>query len=1088
MDHVGFFLRHVRHFSDVAIFQTRFLMKRAQHLLERNIFSNHNIEREKVLAHLFCETLESRLLLSGTVLASVAHGNLQIRGNSPVNAIVLDQVGLTANQVRVTAGDGTTINNQTGPVILSGITHSVLIQMAKGANSVTLNNLSLPGNLSLTGNGGNETLTLNDVQIAANLTIQSDSNLAMTSTLADTTVGGNLLIIRRSSAGQNFALQSVVVQRDTKIVGGSGADLLTIDDSTFHGAAWIITGNANDIVELDANGAPLGPPTLFDGPVSIWLGAGNDTLQLGVDGESGNQAIFASTVRIYGEKGFDTLLDFDASSYTGKGRFFVHNFESTTPVPDTTPPIVSSTAPANNAIGVALNSAIAATFSEAMDASTITAANITLISSTGTSVLGTVAYVGTTATFTPSAQLAPNTVYTETISTGAENLADIPLAQNFVFSFTTGTTADTTAPTVTSVNPANNATGVALNNKISATFSEAMDPTTITAANVTVTGPGSVPVLGTVAYVGTTMTFSPTVPLAANTLFTATITTGAKDLAGNALASNFVWTFTTGATADTTAPTVISTNPANLQTNVPINNTVAATFSEAMDPLTITAATYKITGPGGTAVAGAVNYDASSDTVTFTPSNNLAPSTTYTMTISTGAKDLAGNPLANNFVSTFTTGTVANTTAPTVTSINPANLQINVPLNSTVAATFSEAMNPLTITSATFTVTGPGNTPVTGTLSYNAVTNTATFTPLNNLASNTTFTVTITTGATDLAGNPLASNFVSTFTTVDVAPTVTSTNPANLQTNVPINDTVAATFSEAMDPTTITSTTFTVTGPGNTPVTGTVTYDAPSDTATFTPSSNLAPSTTFTATITTGAKDIAGTPLATNYVWTFTTGTQIAQAPINLGRAGAFAVMATASITSTGPTEINGDVGLNPGTAEGIPPAEVNGTIHVDDQTIINAQADLLAAYNDAVSRSVTSVNLPGNMGGLTFTPGLYTNSTSVLIEGAGPDNDVTLDAQGNPNAIFIFKMGSTLTTGPGAQVILTGGAKASNVFWQVGTSATLNTTTIFYGNILASVTITVDTGSVVVGRLLGGSNSDGSVTINASTVTLPST
>jgi hypothetical protein len=196
--------------------------------------------------------------------------------------------------------------------------------------------------------------------------------------------------------------------------------------------------------------------------------------------------------------------------------------------------------------------------------------------------------------------------------------------------------------------------------------------------------------------------------------------------------------------------------------------------------------------------------------------------------------------------------------------------------------------------------------------------------------------------------------------------------------------------------------------------------------------------------------------------------------------------MATASISSTGPTQINGDVGLNPGTAQGIPPEQVNGTIHVTDQAIKDAQTDLLAAYNDAVSRTVTSQSLPGNMGGLTFTPGLYTNSTSVLISGAGPSNHVTLDAQGDPNAIFIFKMGSTLTTGPGAQVILSGGAKASNVFWQVGTSATLDTTTIFKGNILAAVSITINTGSVVEGRLLGGSNSDGSVTVDASTVTVP--
>ena len=426
-----------------------------------------------------------------------------------------------------------------------------------------------------------------------------------------------------------------------------------------------------------------------------------------------------------------------------------------------------------------------------------------------------------------------------------------------------------------------------------------------------------------------------------------------------------------------------------------------------------------------------------------------------------------------------------------MSSTDPADNATGVALNEKIAATFSEAMDPLTITTADVTVTAPGQSPVSGTVAYAGTT--ATFTPSSPLAPNTTYTATITTGAKDLAGNPLAGDFVWSFTTGatadTTAPTVTSTTPVDQQTNVVINKTVAATFSESMDALTITTASFTLTGPGGNPVTGTVSYDAASNTATFTPSSNLAPNTTFTATVGGGAngvKDLAGNPLATDKVWTFTTGTQVAQAPINLGSAGAFAVMATASISSTGTTQINGDVGLNPGSAQGIPPAQVNGTIHIDDQAIIKAQSDLSAGYNDAVSRSVTSVSLPGNMGGLTFTPGLYTNSTSVLIQGAGPANNVTLDAQGDPNAIFIFQMGSTLTTGAGAQVILAGGAKASNVFWQVGTSATLNTTTIFKGNILAAVTITVNDGSVVVGRLLAGSHSDGSVTVNASTVTVP--
>ena len=326
------------------------------------------------------------------------------------------------------------------------------------------------------------------------------------------------------------------------------------------------------------------------------------------------------------------------------------------------------------------------------------------------------------------------------------------------------------------------------------------------------------------------------------------------------------------------------------------------------------------------------------------------------------------------------------------------------------------------------------------------------------------------------------------LTSDTIAPTVIATSPANNATGVALNQKVTATFSEAMYARSITSSNVKVTGPGNVSVSGRVTYDALTKTVTFTPSSNLAPNTTYTAKITgrDGVKDLAGNRMASDKVWTFKTAAQGTQATINLGAASTFAIMATSAISGTGVIHIDGDVGLTPGSSQGIPPTQINGTIHVNDPQVIAAKAALLAAYNDAVSRSVNSISLPGNLGGLTLTPGLYTNSSSVLISGSGPGNNVTLDAQGDPNAIFIFKMGSTLTTGPGAQVILAGGAKASNVFWQVGSSATLNTTTIFKGNIMAAVTITVNTGSVVEGRLLAGATSGGAVTINASTVKLP--
>ncbi len=646
-----------------------------------------------------------------------------------------------------------------------------------------------------------------------------------------------------------------------------------------------------------------------------------------------------------------------------------------------------------------------------------------------------------------------------------------------------------TAPTVSSTDPANNATDVALNKKIAVTFTKPMDPLTIIPANVSVQGTGPIPIAGAVAYVGTTMTFTPNAPLAPNTPVIITISTAVKDAAGTPLASNFVTTFTTGAILDVTPPTVSSTNPANGATGVPLNNTIAATFSKAMDPQTITAATVTVGAPGNVAVSGTVAYVGT--TMTFSPASALAPNTVYTLKITTGADDLAGNALGGDFSSSFTTGATPDTTAPAISVTNPANGTTGVALNAGIAATFTKSMNPQTITTANVTLTAPGNVPVAGAVAYAGTT--MTFTPTSALAPNTLYTAKISTGAQDLAGNALASNYLWNFTTGAMAdttaPTVMSTSPVNLKANVFINKPVVATFSEAIKPATITTATFNVTGPAGSGVTGTVNYDSVNNIATFTPSSNLAINTVYTARITGGAngvEDLAGNPLASDYVWTFTTGAQIAQAPVNLGSASTFAVMATSATTSTGATVINGDVGLNPGSSQGIPAPQINGNIHVDDQAIRTAQADLLAGYNDAVNRSATPVTLPGNMGGLTFTPGLYTNSSSVLIQGAGAANNVTLDAQGDPNAVFIFQMGSTLTTGPGAQVILAGGAKASNIFWQVGTSATLDTTTIFKGNILAAVTITVNNGSAVEGRLLAGSSSSGSVTIAASSVTVP--
>ena len=276
---------------------------------------------------------------------------------------------------------------------------------------------------------------------------------------------------------------------------------------------------------------------------------------------------------------------------------------------------------------------------------TINATTFTLSSAGGASVTGVVTYVaaGSVAIFKPVANLLPSTVYTATITTGAMDLAGTALAQNYVWTFTTGAAAVVAPPTVTSTIPLNGATGVPLNQIVSATFSTAMNPATINSTTFSLTGPGATAVTGLVAYaaVGNTLTFTPTANLAANTLFTATITTGAQNLGGTALAANYVWTFTTGAAAAAIAPEIVSTVPANAATGVALNQAVSATFTEAMNPLTITTATFQLTGPGGAAVAGTVSYDAVNFIATFTPAVPLTASTTYTATVTNGATDLA---------------------------------------------------------------------------------------------------------------------------------------------------------------------------------------------------------------------------------------------------------------------------------------------------------------------------------------------------------------------------------------------------------------------------------------------------------------
>ncbi len=409
--------------------------------------------------------------------------------------------------------------------------------------------------------------------------------------------------------------------------------------------------------------------------------------------------------------------------------------------------------------------------------------------------------------------------------------------------------------------------------------------------------------------------------------------------------------------------------------------------------------------------------------------------------------------------------------APTILMVVPQTNGVGT--NRAIAVVFSTPMDPATINAGTFVVSG-----VAGTVTYDTTNRIAAFRPSADFAANTMFNASINVGARDASGTPLAAPFNFSFTTRATSdtspPDIVAINVAAGATCVALDQKIKVTFDEQMDSLTINPSTIFIEG-----VAGAVTFDVVSQTATFTPAANLAANTTFTITVTTGAKDLGGVSLAAPFQQTFTTGpcqgggvAPVALCPF----IGNFSVLAGSTVTNTGSTVISGDVGVSPGTAvTGFPPGLAGGAIHSADGAAAQAQAALTTGYLDAAGRS-GGTTVAGDLVGRTLTAGVYKSTSSLAISG-----DVTLDAQGNSAAVFIFQISSTLTTGSGSHVILANGAKACNVFWQVGSSATLGTNSVFKGNVLALTSITITTGVNLEGRALAR---NGAVTLDADVIT----
>jgi hypothetical protein len=562
-------------------------------------------------------------------------------------------------------------------------------------------------------------------------------------------------------------------------------------------------------------------------------------------------------------------------------------------------------------------------------------------------------------------------------------------------------------PVVTSETPADATAGVLVTTpSISATLNEALSPLASTASITLTCAAPCANATGTLSLDTThtivTFTLTPGTILAPSTVYTATLSGVTSLASGLAMSAPFAWAFTTvGTPTDVTRPRVLVTNPATTAggptLNVPGNTAIAAVFTKSLAPATVSATTFTVTCTFPTpcvAPTGTVTYSASSNTAVFTPSADFTVGDTYTVTLTTGITDVAGNALAGN-----------------------------------------------------------------------------------------------------QAALPAASDYVWSFTAAAPSATgnvtVLSTNPTANATGVCPTSAINATFTVPsglrMNPTTVTPTTFTVAGPApaSTPVVAaSVALDAATGTiATFTPESALTAGITYTATIdggTNGVKDLAGNTMLANATWSFTVAPAGSNcsvpAPIPLGSAAPFGTFGgSAGTTNTGVlTVVNGDIGTtavstavtgfhdsnagctytevagaNVGTVNGLiytapPPPTVECPNEGTAATFAiakQARADALTAYNALVAQPGGPDPGAGNLANHTLAPGTYTAASgSFMIQGG----DLTLDAQGDANAVWVFQMATTLLVGgPGAaapeSVLLTNGAQAKNVYWQVGSAATIN-------------------------------------------------
>ena len=436
--------------------------------------------------------------------------------------------------------------------------------------------------------------------------------------------------------------------------------------------------------------------------------------------------------------------------------------------------------------------------------------------------------------------------YTVNLSSGIHDAQGTPFAGTSYY-FYTGSQADHTAPSILSIAPANDMSGVGINASVRVAFSETINPLSVTADTVTLSGPaGPVPVTFLFASDNTSLRIIPQVPLPANALITLVI--DPSDVAGNELPpvqSHFM----TGLAADTLSPSIVSTSWIPGQIGLPTNAVLEVTFSEQMDVQSVLAQqnTFLYDNRLPAYVPGTLVASPDARRFTFTPAASLAVNRTYSVQVYNGV-DLAGNPMFG-FYGFFTTDFRDDTTAPVVAGVNPLDAATNVPRNTKIRVLFDE---PVAADSGVHVSLLRNGNPIAVTSVLTNGNRLITLTPSGLLASNTVYTISA--QVRDLRGNQQSAPFVSTFTTGNdadlVAPTVTGTSPFYGQTGVPLNAVFRVTFSEPIDPVTIDSGNFYIYNSAGQPIVPATIALAPDRrSATLTPTAPLLPDNQYWGTI-----------------------------------------------------------------------------------------------------------------------------------------------------------------------------------------------------------------------------------------------